>query len=85
MSYELTKDFVACVPVRFLFFIAAHFYLAGFSLLTPSISSFLTELHSRYKIFMLFFQQTSPSLFFISRSSSFSIIHVSVDIKTQLC
>ena len=38
MSYVLTKDFI---PVHF-FFTAAHFYLAGFSLLTASISNFLT-------------------------------------------
>lgn len=40
MFYMLTKDFIACFPARF--FIAAYFYLAGFSLLTPSISHFLT-------------------------------------------
>ena len=37
----LTKDFVAWVPVCYLF-TAAHFYLAGCSLLTASISHFLT-------------------------------------------
>ena len=40
MFYMLTKDFIACFPACF--FIAAYFYLAGFSLLTPSISHFLT-------------------------------------------
>ena len=79
MSYVLTKDFVACVPVSHFFLTAAHFYLAGFSLLTASISHFFNR---RYKIFMLFFQQNS-SPFFISRSSSFSLTHVSVDIKTK--
>ena len=29
LSYVLTKDFVSCVHVRFDFFTAAHFYLAG--------------------------------------------------------
>ena len=78
MSYVLTKDFVACVPVRFFFFAAAHFYLASFSLPTTSISHFLTA--GRYKIFALSFQQNSSPLFFISRS--FSVIHVSLDTKT---
>ena len=41
ISYVLIKDFVACVPVRYLF-TAAHFYLAGCSLMTTSISHFLT-------------------------------------------
>ena len=40
-SYVLTKDFVACVLVHF-FFTTNHFCLAGFSLLTASISHFLT-------------------------------------------
>ena len=29
MLYVLTKNFVACVPVRFFFLTAAHFHLAG--------------------------------------------------------
>ena len=29
LSYVLTKDFVFCVHVRFYFFTAAHFHLAG--------------------------------------------------------
>ena len=63
-----------------LFFAAAHFYLASFSLLTASISHFLTA--GRYKIFTLSLQQSSSPLFFISRSSSLSVIHVSLDTKT---
>ena len=42
LSYELTKDFVSCVHVRFYFFTAAQFYLAARSLLAASISHFLT-------------------------------------------
>ena len=42
LSYELTKDFVSCVHIRFYFFTAAHFYLAARSLLAASISHFLT-------------------------------------------
>ena len=64
---------------RIFFLTAVHFYLAGFSLLTASISHLFNR---RYKIFMLFFLQNSCA-FFISRSSSFSLIHVSVDIKTK--
>ena len=29
LSFVLTKDFVSCVHVRFYFFTAAHFHLAG--------------------------------------------------------
>ena len=36
LCYVLTKDFVACVHVRFYFFTAAHFHLAA------NISHFLT-------------------------------------------
>ena len=39
--------------------------------------------HRRHKIFMLFFQRHWSPLFFISRSSSFSVIHVNVDIKIK--
>ena len=44
LLYVLTKNFVVCVPVHFLFFFftAAHFHLAGGSLLATSISHFLT-------------------------------------------
>ena len=39
--------------------------------------------HHCYKIFMFFFQRNWSPLFFISRSSSFSVIHVNVDIKIK--
>ena len=55
----LTKNFVACVPVSFLHFTAAHFHLEGRWHLS----------FTRYKIFMLFFQRNSSPLFLISRSS----------------
>ena len=48
-----------------LFYTAAHFYLAGYYHFSFS--------HRRYKIFMLFFQQNSFPLFFISRSFSQSL------------
>ena len=53
------------------FFTAAHFHLGGrwhFSL-------------PLFKNILFSFQRNSSPLFFISRSSSFSVIHVSVDIK----
>ena len=43
LSYVLIKDIVSCVHVYFYFFIAAHFYLAGRSLLAASISHFLSS------------------------------------------
>ena len=40
-----------------------------------------TFFHRRYKISILFFQRNWSPLFFISRSSSFSVIHVNVEIN----
>ena len=39
--------------------------------------------HRHYKIFMFFFQRIWSPLFFVARSSSFSVIHVNVDIKIK--
>ena len=72
-----TKDFVACVSVRF-FFTAASFYLAGF-LLTASISHFLT---ADIKFSCWFSIKIRLFCLFISHSSSLCVIHVSVDIQT---
>ena len=41
-SYVLAKNFVAFVPVCLYFFTAAHFHLADRSLLTTTVSHFLT-------------------------------------------
>ena len=57
------------------FFAAAHFHLGSRQHFSFS--------HHRYKIFTFFFQRNWSPLFFISRSSSFSFIHVNVDIKIQ--
>ena len=76
-SYVLTKILFACVPVRY-FFTAAHFHLAGrwyFSWCS----------HRRYKTdFNDFLSTKFASFVFISCSSSFSVILVSVDIKGLL-
>ena len=40
-----------------------------------------TFFHRRYKSFMLFFQRNWCPLFFISRSSSFSVVHVNEEIN----
>ena len=42
-SYVLAKNFVAFVPVCLYFFTAAHFHLAYRSLLTTTVSHFLTS------------------------------------------
>ena len=57
------------------FFNGTHFQLGGRKHFSFS--------HRRYEIFMFFFKRNWSSLFFISRSSSFSVIHVNVDIKIQ--
>ena len=63
--------------VLFTFFFATGlFYLGGCQHFTYS--------HSRYKIFMLFFKRNWSSLFFISGSSSFSVIHTNLDFKIKL-
>ena len=64
----LTKDFVSCVHVRFYFFTAAHFHLAA------NISHFLTAA-------MKFSCFSSNE---IRLPSSFSVIHVSVNIKSHV-
>ena len=76
LSYVITKDFVSCFHVRFYFFTAAHFHLA------VSISHFLTA--AMKLCVMFFFQRNSSPLFSITRSSSFSVIHVSVNIKNNI-
>ena len=63
------------------FFTAAHFHFDGRSLLVASISHFP---HHRYQIFMFFFQRNSSPLVLITHSSSFSVIHVSADVKNNV-
>ena len=58
-----------------IFFTAAHFHLADLQHFSFS--------HRRYKIFMFFFQRKSSLLYLITCCSSFSVIHVSVDIKNN--
>ena len=57
------------------FFTAAHLFSSRWSL------AFFHR--PRCKISMLFFQRNSYPFFIISRSSSFSVIHISVDIKLK--
>ena len=59
----------------FFFFAASHSHLGG-----ASISPFS---HRRYKIFMFFFQRDWSPLVLNSRSSSFCVIHVNVDIEIK--
>ena len=68
LSYLLTKDFVSCIHVRFYFFTAAHFHPA------TSISHFLTAT-------MKFSCFSSNE---IRLPSSFSVIHLSVNIKNYV-
>ena len=65
---------VVCGPVHF-------FLCCSFS---PQCSPWhFSFSHHRYKIFMFFFQQNWSPLFFICHSSSFSVIHINVDIKIK--
>ena len=63
--YVLTEDFVSCVHARFYFFTAAFFHLAA------NISHFLI---AAMKFSCFSFNQ-------IRLPSSFSVIHVSLNIK----
>ena len=67
----------------FIFFTSAHFHLAGLSLqlLAASISHFLT---AALKFSAFFFQLNSSPFFLITRPPSFSVIHLSVDIKNNV-
>ena len=64
--------FVSCVHVRFYFSLPLIF-----ALLAASISHFLTAAS------MFFFLRNSSPLFSITRSSSVSVIHVSVNTKNN--
>ena len=69
LSHVLTKDFVSCVHVRCYSFTAAHFHLAA------SVSHFLTAAMKSVSCF---------SFNKIRLPSSFSVIHVSVNIKNNV-
>ena len=64
-----------CMCSYSLFFTPVHFHLGGRQHFSFS--------HRRYEMFMFFFQWNGCPLFLISRSSSFSVFHVNVDIKTS--
>ena len=72
--YVLTQYFVSCVHVRYYFSLPLIF-----TSLATSICHFLTEALN----FHVFFLRNSSPLFSITRSSSFSVIHVSVNIKNN--
>ena len=72
--YVLTQYFVSCVHVRFYFSLPLIF-----TLLVASITHFLTAALNS----MFFFLRNSFPLFSITRSSSFSVVHVNVNIKNN--
>ena len=74
LLYVLTQYFVFCVHVRFYFSLPLIF-----TLLAARISHFLTAALN----FMFFFLRNSSPLFSITRSSSFSFNHVSVNTKNN--
>ena len=73
-SYVLSQYFVSCVHVRLYFSLPLIF-----TLLAASIFHFLTAAFN----FHVFLLRNSSPLFSITRSSSFSVIHVSVNIKNN--
>ena len=75
LSYVLTQYFVSCVHFRFYFSLPLIF-----TLLATSISHYLTATLN----FHVFFLQSSPLLFSITRSSSFFVIHMNVNMKNSI-
>ena len=73
----LTKNFVACVHFVRCNFLHCHSFSPCWSQVFLIFSPLLWNFH-------VFFQRNWSPSFFISRSSSFSVIHVSVDIKNNL-
>ena len=71
LSYVLTQYFVSCVHVRFYFSLPLIF-----TLLAGSISHCLTAAWN-FHVFL-------PTKFVFFRSSSFTVIHVSVNIKNNV-
>ena len=74
LSYVLTQYFVSCVHVRFYFSLPLIF-----TLLAGSISHCLTAAVN-FHVFL----QNSSLLLSVTRSSSFSVIHASVNIKNNV-
>ena len=82
---DLWRNCHVCLPKYILspvFMVAFIFYCRSFSPCWP-LALFLIVSPPLW-IFMFFFQQNSSLLFPITRSSSFSVIHVSVNIKTNV-
>ena len=75
LSYVFTQYFVSCVHVRFYFSPPLIF-----TLLAARISHFLTAAFT----FLFFSLRNSSPLFSITRSSSSSVIHASVNIKDNV-
>ena len=80
LSYVLTQYFVSCVHVHFYFSLPLIFTL----LAPPCWPLAFLVVSPPLWIFMFFFLQNSSLLFSITRSSSFSVIHVSVNIKNNI-
>ena len=79
LSYVFTRYFVSCVHVRFYFLLPLIFTLLAAPCWPLAFLIFSPPLW----IFMFFFLQNSSPLFSITRPSSFSVIHVSVNIKNN--
>ena len=74
LSYVLTQYFISCVHVRFIFHRRSFLpcWPLAFLIFSPPLW-----------ISMFFFPRNSSPLFSITRSSSFSVVHVNVNIKNN--
>ena len=81
-AYAIFCFLCSCSPFSyfFFFFTGPHLHPTGRSLLAASISNFLTAALN----FHVFFLRNSSPLFSITRSSSFFVIHLSVNIKNNV-
>ena len=75
---------VVCAYQRFCFQSSCSLFIFSLPLIFTLLAASIFSRHGRYEIFMFFFQRNSSPLFSIIRSSSFSVIHVSVNIKNNV-
>ena len=80
LSFVLTEYFVSCVHARFYFSLPLIFTL----LASPCWPLAFLIVSPPLWIVMFFFLQNSSLLFSITRSSSFFVIHASVNIKNNV-
>ena len=84
LQSETSRNFLVTRFIgRMLYVFLFTFFFSLPLIFTPVVASIFPFSHHRYKFFMFFFQRNWSPLVFISRSSSFPVIHVNVDIEIK--